>query len=70
MQVVHAERAFTFIDTPGLVFIQFNSQPGGSRKLTAEEVETSKARDLLLGNRGSFVHWKETDAAGELRSNA
>ncbi|CAE6538003.1 unnamed protein product [Rhizoctonia solani] len=53
---------YTFIDTPGFGVIQFNAQPSG-RKLSAEEVELSKAKDLLTRNRGSFVHWKETDAA-------
>ncbi|KAG8747419.1 hypothetical protein FRC10_001090 [Ceratobasidium sp. 414] len=60
----HAGREFQFIDTPGLRHVQFNAQPkADNRKLNAEEVEMSKARDLLLRNRGSFVHWKETDAA-------
>ncbi|CUA69570.1 hypothetical protein RSOLAG22IIIB_08577 [Rhizoctonia solani] len=54
---------YTFIDTPGFGVIQFNAQPGGKKKLSAEQVELSKAKDLLLRNRGSFVHWKETDAA-------
>ncbi|KAH7343612.1 P-loop containing nucleoside triphosphate hydrolase protein [Rhizoctonia solani] len=54
---------YTFIDTPGFGVIQFNAQPGGKKKLSAEEVELSKAKDLLLRNRGSFIHWKETDAA-------
>ncbi|KAG8762869.1 hypothetical protein FRC11_007467 [Ceratobasidium sp. 423] len=54
---------YTFIDTPGFGVVQFNAQPGGKRKLSAEEVELSKARDLLTRNRGSFVHWKETDTA-------
>ncbi|KAJ1308827.1 hypothetical protein OPQ81_004515 [Rhizoctonia solani] len=54
---------YTFIDTPGFGVIQFNAQPGGKKKLSAEEVELSKAKDLLIRNRGSFVHWKETDAA-------
>ncbi|KAG8679511.1 hypothetical protein FRC08_016937, partial [Ceratobasidium sp. 394] len=58
----HAGREFQFIDTPGLKYVQFNVQPK-TNKLNAEEVEMSKARDLLLRNRGSFVHWKETDAA-------
>ncbi|CAE6429739.1 unnamed protein product [Rhizoctonia solani] len=54
---------YTFIDTPGFGVIQFNAQPGGKKKLSAEEVELSKAKDLLIRNRGSFIHWKETDAA-------
>ncbi|CAE6482546.1 unnamed protein product [Rhizoctonia solani] len=54
---------YTFIDTPGFGVVQFNAQPGGKKKLSAEEVELSKAKDVLLRNRGSFVHWKETDAA-------
>ncbi|KAF8759667.1 GNL3L/Grn1 putative GTPase [Rhizoctonia solani] len=54
---------YTFIDTPGFGVIQFNAQPGG-KKLSPEQVEISKAKDLLTRNRGSFVHWKETDAAG------
>ncbi|QRW16185.1 GNL3L/Grn1 putative GTPase [Rhizoctonia solani] len=53
---------YTFIDTPGFGVIQFNAQPGG-KKLSPEQVEISKAKDLLTRNRGSFVHWKETDAA-------
>ncbi|CAE6473458.1 unnamed protein product [Rhizoctonia solani] len=53
---------YTFIDTPGFGVIQVNSQPGG-KKLSPEQVEISKAKDLLTRNRGSFVHWKETDAA-------
>ncbi|CCO28253.1 hypothetical protein BN14_02247 [Rhizoctonia solani AG-1 IB] len=59
---------YTFIDTPGFGVIQFNAQSGG-KKLSSEQVETSKAKDLLTRNRGSFVHWKETDAAGK-RLNA
>ncbi|CAE6413487.1 unnamed protein product [Rhizoctonia solani] len=56
--------AYTLIDTPGFSVVQFNAQPGGgTKKLSAEQVELSKAKDLLLRNRGSFVHWKETDAA-------
>ncbi|KAG8738582.1 hypothetical protein FRC12_016704 [Ceratobasidium sp. 428] len=60
----HGGREFYFIDTPGMGYVQFNAQPKqGRRKLDADEVEASKAKDLLIRNRGSFVHWKETDAA-------
>ncbi|QRV72572.1 GNL3L/Grn1 putative GTPase [Ceratobasidium sp. AG-Ba] len=61
VSVSHAGRTYEFIDTPGWNYIQFNSQSKG--KQSPEEVETSKGRDLLTRNRGSFVHWKETDAA-------
>ncbi|CAE7144523.1 unnamed protein product [Rhizoctonia solani] len=54
---------YTFIDTPGFGVFQFNADPTRKKKLSAEEVELSKAKDILLRNRGSFVHWKETDAA-------
>ncbi|KAF8607903.1 hypothetical protein BDV93DRAFT_603659 [Ceratobasidium sp. AG-I] len=62
ISLTHAGRTLQFIDTPGLGYVQFNATRTKG-KLSVDEVEMSKAKDLLVRNRGSFVHWKETDAA-------
>lgn len=64
MSLTHAGRTLQFIDTPGLGYVQINSTRTRGKQ-NADEVEMSKAKDLVVRNRGSFVHWKETDAAGK-----